>query len=120
MQNWESCSPISTGACRVASESSTDLAGTYKLVSVATGRSKVFWGYRLTLEVDGRQFVGEDQHNMIDAVRQCGYVMQAAGYTLCVNAMSDSFQESGLSANSGYGYIHGREGPEHMMADLAD
>lgn len=120
MKNWESCSLISTGSCRVTSESSTNLVGTYELVSVTTGRSKVFWGYRLTLEVDGQQFIGEDRHNMIDAVRHCGYAMQAAGYMLCVNAMSDSFQESGLSANSGYGYIDGHEGSEHMMADLAD
>lgn len=118
MTNWESHSTIHAGTCRVASESNANLAGTYELVSVSTGRSKVFWGYRLTLEVDGRQFVGEDRYNMINAIRQCGSAMQATGYELRVNAMSNSFQESGLSANSGYGYIHGREGPEHMMDDL--
>lgn len=115
---WENQTLLQHGVCRVTNRNGAELGGRYELVSVDTGRSKVFWGYRLTVDVEEKQFSGESRHNMISAVRQCGANMRAAGLELHVNAMNESFQESGLSANSGYGYIDGHQKAVHMMADV--
>lgn len=112
---WETQEMLRDGTCKISSKDESDLTGTYQLTRIYTGRSRLFWGYRLTVSVGGNEYIGNSRQNMISAVRQCGQLMREAGYGLQIMGMAKGFAESGLSVDSGYGYLAGSQ--VHMMDD---
>lgn len=89
----------------------------YELGVIVTGRQRVFHRYaiRLTL-ADGAQLMGEDEFNLRDALRDLASQLEVRDMTIIVAGMDERFSESGLSHNSGFGYIEGVDGAVHMMS----
>jgi hypothetical protein len=72
---------------------------------VCTGRSEVFWGFAARVVSPlGEEWLGEDRHSLRSAFQQAGDAAQHDGWSLIALGCTPEFRESGLSANSGYGY----------------
>jgi hypothetical protein len=77
-----------------------------------TGKSRVFKSYWVGVEnAPGHRVVGEDAHSIRRALRAVEKKLNAEGLSLQVIGLNDEWRESGLSANSGYGYH-----PHHKIA----
>ena len=89
----------------------------YELGVIVTGKQRVFHRYaiRLTLE-NGAQIVGEDEFNLRDALRDLASQLDVRDMTIIAAGVDERFSESGLSHNSGFGYIEGHDGAVHMMS----
>ncbi len=110
---WDQMRPTKEGRCVLRAPDGTTELATFSLGTVETGRHRQFRGYRLVVEREDESFVGNDRHHMIDAVRDCARALEAEGLRMLVMGLSDSFAESELSANSGYGYSDDEAG--HLM-----
>lgn len=77
---------------------------------VATGKARVFHAFytRLYLE-DGTALEGRDPYNLRPSLTALADEAHSRGLTLNVCGLSPSFYETGLSSNSGYGYLRGRD-----------
>lgn len=72
--------------------------------SVWTGRTEVFWGYFVRLEGPaGESWLGEDRRSIRQALVQAAAAAEANGWSLLAIGLTDEWQESGLSGNTGYG-----------------
>lgn len=117
--SWEHFTATSRGSVTV-----TDLGSRrrspaeYALGTVATGKTRSFHGYRLTIEHGDKIYIGDSRHSMRDAVVDCARKLQAANLSISVAGLSDSFRETGLSENSGHGYRSDRDDPVHMMSKV--
>lgn len=78
----------------------------FAIGGITTGKQRVFHRFyiRLTLP-DGAQVIGEDQHNLRSALFDVGIELNKLGITLSVAGLDERFYETGLSHNSGLGYI---------------
>ena len=84
-----------------------------------TGRSRVFAGYYIrAIADDGRSWLGEDGHSLRMALREMQMQLHVDGLSLDAIGLSSKWQESGLSANTGYGYHPDIEGAVHMLDPL--
>lgn len=72
---------------------------------VETGRSRVFAGYFVRVEVGNLTFSDTDQHSLRQALRVVAEQAKNEGINLRFAGLWDQFEESGLSANTGWGYI---------------
>ena len=82
----------------------------------ATGRARVFAGYFLrVISDDGRMWLGEDDHSLRLALREVEAKMTVEGCGLDAIGLSPEWQESGLSANSGYGFYPDFDRAVHML-----
>lgn len=92
-----------------------------QLGTVSTGKSRVYAGYYVRLFLDDGSFLdGRDPHNLRPALEALAIEANKHGLTLLVAGLSDNFYETGLSGNSGGGYIGSRENarPVHMLDPL--
>lgn len=69
-----------------------------------TGRTEVFWGYYVRIVGIGEEWLGEDRHSLRDALRQAAGAAEHSGWSIIALGCTSEFRESGLSANSGYGF----------------
>lgn len=94
-----------------------------QLGTVTTGRSRVYAGYyaRLLIE-DGSTLFGRDPYNLRPALETLAIEANKHGLTLLVCGLLGHFYETGLSANSGGGYIGTRENalPVHMLDPIPE
>jgi hypothetical protein len=106
--DWETIKSLKDGACKLENSGVVSECR-YSLVSVYTGKQRVFQGYRLTIVCVGKEFIGEAQgENMSSALTMCVDELEAefgAEAKLLVNGLDPNFKESGLSGNTGFGYI---------------
>lgn len=117
--SWEHFTATSRGSVIVTDlDSSFRSPAEYAFGTVATGRTRSFHGYRLTIEHGTNIYIGDSRYSMRDAIVDCARKLQAANLSISVAGLSDSFRESGLSENSGYGYWDDRKDPVHMMAEV--
>lgn len=71
-----------------------------------TGKQRVFHSYFINvIHPDGLVTIGMDRHNLRDALFDVAKQLAQMGYTLAVAGLDDRFYETGLSHNSGLGYI---------------
>ena len=110
---WEHLTAMKGGECPILTNDGSVVRACFELAEVSTGRTRAFHGYRLTVEVDGHVYRGDDRHNAIEAVVACARELRSAGVELLVAGMAPGFSESGLSHNSGFGYLEGHG--VHMM-----
>ncbi len=68
-----------------------------------TGRSQVFFGYFVRICAFGHEWVGEDRHSLRKALLRAAEAARSDGWILLALGCTE-FKETGLSANSGYGY----------------
>ncbi len=116
---WEHQNLLSSGELLVKQMATGTLYnGRYRLEDIATGKTRVFWGYRLTISFSENVTIGEDRSDMLSALYQCKDNLQKKGFEIKVVGLMDSFSESALSANSGYGYIRGSKKTWHIMTDI--
>ncbi len=117
--SWEHFTATSRGSVTV-----TDLGSRrrspaeYALGTVATGKARSFHGYRLTIEHGAKTYVGDSRYSLREAIVDCARKLNAANLSISVASLSESFKETGLSENSGYGYWDDRKDPVHMMAEV--
>lgn len=80
----------------------------FRMGNITTGKQRVYQCYYLCIALpDGREAIGEDQHNLRAALLDVAKKLAEMGITLTVAGLDDRFYESGLSHNSGQGYIDG-------------
>ena len=83
---------------------------------VATGKQHVFVAYYAQITDNcGQTFLGENDHSMRQALRAAADHAGLAGWLPLLVGVDENFYETGLSENTGYGYLRGRTGPFHML-----
>ena len=101
----------------VGSNATTDVIVQFGTVS--TGKQRVFAGYFCrVIRPDGVAVLGEDPHHLRGALRKVEHQLNQTGWTLNAIALSDDWQETGLSENSGFGYHPAFDRPVHMLESL--
>lgn len=114
---WEHFDVKDSGQLRVYDLEEHDWQpGWYQIGTVSTGKSRVFHGYRVCVSTQDQDFHGSDSHSIHEALRACGARMNAAGFKLRVVGLSAQYGESGMSFNSGSGYLRGQ--PVSMMCEM--
>jgi hypothetical protein len=85
--------------------------------SVTTGKQRVWVGYFVqVVDVNGREWLAEDPHSLRRALRKVEACLNEASLSLAVVGLSSDWSETGLSANTGYGYVPNASGPIHMLS----
>ena len=83
---------------------------------VHTGKQRVFAGYFVQVVLpSGDEVLAEDPHILWRALVSVEEKLRAAGWSLDAIGLSPDWQESGLSANSGYGYHPDVDGAVHFF-----
>jgi hypothetical protein len=88
----------------------------FEMGIIETGRQRVYAGnYIKAIGPDGEEWLGEDASSMLKALRALDEdIERDRGRLLCAGLL-DGFHESGLSVDTGYGYIDGYPRAVHMM-----
>lgn len=114
--SWEHLRTTHQGSCWLQNPDGEQELVATRMAAVETGRSRTFWGYRVVVQqITGEQTKGEDRHNLHNALKQCDENLRAAGYQMKVMGLRPDFYETGLSFNSGYGYVDDVNDPVHML-----
>lgn len=108
---WRRNEPFAAGPCLVRRDELV-IDARYELGTVHTGKARVFVGYFTRLNcADGHTSLGGHPHSLRKALQNLvSDGLAPAGYELlnCA-ALDDRWFETGLSANSGFGYLDGQE-----------
>ena len=75
--------------------------------SLLTGRTETFAAHYVHIcgpEGEGRGWLGEHPHFLYDALQRACEAAQEDGWTVLAVGRVPQFRETGLSANSGFGY----------------
>jgi len=115
MANWKHYQASRTGrTCVIDHEHVRDLP--YEIGSLNTGRQRVFSRFfvKITL-LDGSEVIGEDPYNLRAALNDVDRQLSERGCILVAAGVEPEFAESGLSQNSGYGYLPNVSRAIHMM-----
>lgn len=84
--------------------------------AVSTGKQRVWAGYYFkVVGQDGCEWLAEDPHCLRRALRAIERQLNADGLSLQVIGLDREWCESGLSANSGYGYHPDFDHAVHML-----
>lgn len=106
---WQSGTAYITGGGR-------DFDCHYDIGTITTGKQRVFHRFYISVVLlDGNTVVGEDPYNVLSALYVLDRELRNRGMTLLVAGLDDQFRESGLSANSGYGYLPNIDRAIHVM-----
>jgi hypothetical protein len=88
----------------------------YDLGEVSTGRQRVFHRYYVRLFLpDGSHMIGEDAYGLRAALFDLDRQLQDRDMVLLVAGLEPNWSESGLSFNSGFGYLAHCDHGVHMM-----
>lgn len=89
---------------------------------VSTGKQRVHMGYRNVLESGIRNFCSGRHSTRIVALRDLAQQMEAHGYTLHVCGLDPLYYATGLSEDSGHGYMRrggsGRDRPVRLISPI--
>jgi len=113
--NWKHYEPHQTGTTCVI-DHVRDRECRFEMGSLNTGRQRVFSRYYVKVTLpDGSEITGEDPHNIRAALKDVDRQLSARHLILVAAGVEPEFSESGLSHNSGYGYLPNVDGAVHMM-----
>lgn len=113
--DWKNYQQRRTGECHIDLDGEGILAE-FGMGIIETGRQRVFAGHYIkVLGPEGEEWLGEDASSMRAALRALDEDIGRDGGRLLCAGLYDGFQESGLSMDTGYGYLHGYRGAVHMM-----
>lgn len=116
--SWKKYQPIKSGDCDLAFDGEV-AAAHYEVGLIETGRSRVFAGYYVRVtSSEGGEWLGEDARSMLGALHAAHEVAAHDRGALMCAGLDDGFYETGLSGNTGYGYI-GRSDAIYMMDRLS-
>lgn len=92
------------------------IAADYGMGIITTGRARVFAGHFISLTLpSGTEFSGENERSMRDALRALAHSLVVVDLELRCAGMETDFTESGLSLDTGFGYLPGYDGAIHML-----
>lgn len=104
------------GTCKLRrSRDGTLIDAEYLMGGVYTGKQRVFEGYQVAVLLGSDPWIGRDNHSLRAALRKVASQCESAGFRLSVAGVADGYSESGLSSNTGFGYIQGER--VHMMTE---
>lgn len=113
--DWKNYQQRRTGECHIDLDGEGILAE-FEMGIIETGRQRVFAGHYIkVIGPDGEEWLGEDTSSMRAALRALDKEIESNGGRLLCAGLLDGFHESGLSADTGYGYIRGYPRAVHMM-----
>ena len=113
--DWRKYQPRRTGECYIDLDGEGILAE-FEMGIIETGRQRVFAGHYIkVLGPEGEEWLGEDASSMRAALRALDEDVGRDGGRLLCAGLHDGFHESGLSTDTGYGYIQGYPRAVHMM-----
>ena len=92
------------------------IAADYGMGIITTGRARVFAGHFISLTLpSGVEFSSEDEGSMRDALHALAHSLAVVDLELRCAGMEADFIESGLSLDTGFGYLPGYDGAIHML-----
>lgn len=83
---------------------------------IETGKSRTFHAYfaRIQLE-NGIDMMEEQPRHLLGSLKVLAAKIEVLGMQLLCAGLAEEFYESGLSCNSGWGYLRGTSEPIHIM-----
>jgi hypothetical protein len=113
---WRHYDVRAAGLVSILGKNGVPVAVPYELGFIDTGRSRVFAGYfvRVTLQTEG-VISSADDHSFFRAVRKLAALLNEMSLTLTCAGTDPRWAESGLSFNSGWGYLPDHDAPVHIM-----
>ena len=115
---WRHHEVRQSGQCTVLDKDVEELVG-YEVGVVETGRSRVFAAYFVKIMLrDDEEIVVQDGGSMVGALRSLVCNISPRGLRLHCVGLSHDWQESGLSANTGWGYFGSEQRLMHMMEEV--
>lgn len=109
--NWERFRPGASGRCALRRVGDgAILSGDFERGTVTTGKSEVFWGYRVSIKTETKEIVGKSQGDAgtyRDALDDCNRKLALDGLILRVAGNAEGYSESALSGPAGFGYLEG-------------
>ena len=121
---WEHFEIRDFGKCKIKHlETGTLHEAHYDMGFITTGKSHVFWGYQLMITSELGIFTGRSKgyaETYSLALRDCNTQLAAAGLQLLVAGNSRGYNESAMSAGSGYGYLPGKKQGVSIMSYWQD
>ena len=114
MNNWLHYEPCAEGDACVIDERDMRHCP-YEIGSVTTGRQRVFHSYYIKVTLPGEEVSGHDLHSMHAALLDLDHQLRARKLILVAAGVEPSFSESGLSFNSGFGYLPYCNQAVHIM-----
>ena len=113
--NWQHYEPHTEGLASVI-DRDRDFDCPYEIGSITTGRQRVFHRHYLKVVApDGAEIIGTSEHSLRRALLDADRQFDERGLILLVAGTDPQFYESGLSWNSGYGYLPTVDHAVHMM-----
>lgn len=114
---WRHYTPSAERSCAIGALNSAAVAQVLvQCGTCSTGRQRVFAGYYFEATLPtGSTVIGENSHGLRRALRTFEARLNAAGWTLDAIGLDPEWHETGLSADSGFGYHPSFSGPVHML-----
>lgn len=114
---WRHYEAFEWGVAQVRDEAGDPMAAPYSLGCVRTGNSRVFVGYFVQMTLtNGMIFTGEDRRSLRSALRRLASSLADAKLGVRWSGLDQRWQESGLSADTGWGYFELYPEAVHMLA----
>jgi hypothetical protein len=112
---WKHFEPHKTGStCVVDRDCAFDCP--FEIGSITTGRQRVFHRYYVkVIAPDGHEVIGTSEHSLRQALLDVDRQLDQRELVLLAAGTYPEFHESGLSANTGFGYIPTCDFAVHMM-----
>lgn len=83
---------------------------------IETGRSRTFHAYYSRVKLaNGIDVVQEHSRHLLTSLIELAAKIEVLGMQLLCAGLAEEFYESGLSCNSGWGYLRGASEPCHIM-----
>ena len=121
---WEHFNVRKSGICKVLKRETGEVFDCeYQRGIVSTGKSRVFWGYQISIRNGTMAIVGKSQgysETYSGALRECNSKMESEGLLLLVAGNSENYSESPMSGGVGYGYISGTKEGIDIMSFLVE
>lgn len=88
----------------------------FQIGQITTGKQRVDHGFFVRIHLhDGALVTGEDRYTLRDALFDLNRQLEEKGMLLLAAGLEPRFSESGLSFNSGFGYLSDCDHAVHMM-----
>jgi hypothetical protein len=115
---WRHYEVRATGTVTVANDSGAILGATYTMGIVSTGKARVFAGHFVSVTLNtGTELSAEDEHSVVAALRKLASHLAVVNLDLRCVGLDSGWTESGLSYNTGWGYLGKDQAAIFMMDD---
>ena len=114
-KNWRQFKPWDIGTTCVI-DGKYALTCPYEIGQICTGKQQVFHRFYIRIHLPNREEVtGEDEHNVRAALFAVDAELQSRGLLLLAAGLSEEWNESGLTHNTGIGWASGVDRPVKML-----